>query len=332
MEILNNSPDRPGCESDSPEIEDMTGIVSDWSEIEETGALDSKTEFILANDSRNYESDLLNPVSESFLEYFLNYPIISHLKQADLLDDSEIIQAAHTWRQMGGKLERVLVDRMGIKSSTINFFNNKNAGVSAKQKGCRRIGEFLRAAGLVSEEEIRFVLQDLERQGRRLKIGEALVEQGLVKQSTIEYFANQFIDEDATTDGIERKPDQPQKLREALDVDKQFQQEEFLLVVRSKDQFSSHTLRTRMYSIGRDTGNDIVVNDSFVSRRHAYLIRTQNDDNDQTTYEVLDCGKRGTYSRNGIFVNGRKVKHQALKYGDVIHIGPKIQARFLPVE
>ncbi|MGK7910612.1 MAG: FHA domain-containing protein [Synechococcus sp.] len=268
-------------------------------------------------------------ISQSFLDYFLTYPIIKNLIAADLLDKQELLEAARIWKQMGGKLEHVLVDRMGIKSTTIKFFHNSEAGTSAKQQGCKRIGEFLRAAGLVSEGEIQFVLDELKTQGRTLKLGDALVEQGLVKQSTIDYFANRFINDDRNFEAHASGDDSES---DYIDDDSHFRVDEFFFVLGQHGQFSSHTLRARMYSIGRAAGNDIVVNDRFVSRRHAYLIRTQDKETQTTTYEVLDCGKVHEYSTNGIYVNGKKVKHQALKAGDVVHIGPKIQARFLPVE
>ena len=283
-----------------------------------------------AQPSEDDEGDQV--LSETFLDYFLSFPLINNLKEAGLLSDREIVQVACTWRQMGGKLERVLVDRMGIKSSTIAFFSNVDAGSEAKQKGCRRIGEFLRAAGLVSEDEIQFVLQELNNQSRKLKLGDALVEQGLLKQSTVDYFANQFIPQKRDPVDEDSDKTRTQSSDQALDVDSQFQQEDFLLIVRRNEQFSSHTLRTRMYSIGRDPGNDIVIEDPFISRRHAYLIRTQVEGKNQTTYEVLDCGKRNKYSTNGVYVNGKKIKHKALKTGDLINLGPKTQARFLPIE
>ena len=270
-------------------------------------------------------------VSQAFLDYFLTYPIIKNMRAADLLNQQELLEAARIWRQMGGKLEHVLVDRMGIKSTTIKFFSNDEAGQSAKKQGCKRIGEFLRAAGLVSEGEIQFVLEELKQHGRTLKLGDALVEQGLIKQSTIDYFANRFINPNAVLGSINPKENDSGS-ENFFDDDSHFRLDEFILVVGNYGQFSSHTLRTRMYSIGRGVGNDIVVNDKFVSRRHAYLIRTQDSVTNATTYEVLDCGKTSKYSTNGIFVNGKKVKHQALKAGDVIHIGPKIHARFLAIE
>ncbi|MEL7086288.1 MAG: FHA domain-containing protein [Cyanobacteria bacterium P01_A01_bin.3] len=290
---------------------------------------DSKAADYAEFPAKNAQQKIEEGVSQAFLDYFLTYPIIRNLRAADLLTKQEVLEAALIWKQMGGKLEHVLVERMGIKSTTIKFFHNNEAGTSAKEQGCKRIGEFLRAAGLVSEGEIQFVLEELKTQGRRLKLGDALVEQGLVKQSTINYFANRFVKE-----GLDFGEDTSEggSVAEHINDDSHFRMDEFFFVVGQHGQFSSHTLRTRMYSIGRAVGNDIVVNDRFVSRRHAYLIRTQDKDTHATTYEVLDCGKIHKYSTNGIYVNGKKVKHQALKPGDVVHIGPKIHARFLPVE
>ena len=268
-------------------------------------------------------------ISQAFLDYFLTYPIIKNLRDADLLNEQEVWEAARIWKQMGGKLEHILVDRMGIKSTTIKFFHNREAGTSAKEQGCKRIGEFLRAAGLVSEGEIQFVLEELKKQGRSLKLGDALVEQGLVKQSTIDYFASRFVNEGLEFSAHASSDDSE---AEHIDDDSHFHMDEFFFVVGQHGEFASHTLRTRMYSIGRAAGNDIVVNDRFVSRRHAYLIRTQDKETLATTYEILDCGKVHKYSTNGIYVNGKKVKHQALNAGDVVHIGPRIHARFLPIE
>src|SRR5262245_31466025 len=65
--------------------------------------------------------------------------------------------------------------------------------------------------------------------------------------------------------------------------------------------------------IGKATGNDIVINDSGVSRQHA-TVRLQNGE-----YVISDLG-----SLNGIYVNSRKVPqgdtHQ-LRDGDKIQLG-----------
>ncbi|MDI1462374.1 ATP-binding cassette domain-containing protein [Catellatospora sp. KI3] len=66
--------------------------------------------------------------------------------------------------------------------------------------------------------------------------------------------------------------------------------------------------RTRL---GRDSDNDIVIDDLQASRRHAELRRVGN------SYQIVDLG-----SRNGTFLNGRRVlKATALHSGDLVSIG-----------
>ncbi len=65
-----------------------------------------------------------------------------------------------------------------------------------------------------------------------------------------------------------------------------------------------------LVSIGRDPSNDVVAQNSAVSRRHAQFERKGAD------YWVTDLG-----STNGTSVNGRRVQSQALSDGDIIRIG-----------
>jgi hypothetical protein len=61
-------------------------------------------------------------------------------------------------------------------------------------------------------------------------------------------------------------------------------------------------------SIGRDAGNDIVINDKFVSRNHAQI-------------NILDNGQvllRDMGSSNGTFVNGNKITEYYLMPGDIV--------------
>ncbi len=62
------------------------------------------------------------------------------------------------------------------------------------------------------------------------------------------------------------------------------------------------------YSIGRDPGNQIILNDNFVSRRHAELIISDNG------YVII----RDTGSSNGTFVNGNRINECYLKPGDIV--------------
>jgi signal transduction histidine kinase len=69
-------------------------------------------------------------------------------------------------------------------------------------------------------------------------------------------------------------------------------------------------LTADLYSLGRSSDNDIVVEDSGVSRRHGRLVR------DGDGYRVLDLG-----SHNGTFVNGQKVTSATLQDRDQIQVG-----------
>ena len=63
-------------------------------------------------------------------------------------------------------------------------------------------------------------------------------------------------------------------------------------------------------TIGRKEDNDLVIDNLAVSNHHARISRHDGG------FVVQDTG-----STNGIFLNGEKVTHHALKYGDQIMIG-----------
>jgi pSer/pThr/pTyr-binding forkhead associated (FHA) protein len=62
--------------------------------------------------------------------------------------------------------------------------------------------------------------------------------------------------------------------------------------------------------IGRDTGNDIQIDNIAVSREHARIIKGPN------YYFIEDMS-----SKNGTFVNGKKINKKFLKEDDEITIG-----------
>jgi pSer/pThr/pTyr-binding forkhead associated (FHA) protein len=67
-------------------------------------------------------------------------------------------------------------------------------------------------------------------------------------------------------------------------------------------------------TIGRTNNNDIQLRADWVSRRHAVVIT------EQDTTRVIDWG-----SKNGVYVNSRRIKEHFLSHGDVVTIG---NARF----
>lgn len=74
-------------------------------------------------------------------------------------------------------------------------------------------------------------------------------------------------------------------------------------------------------TIGRSAGNDLVLADPEVSRRHARIVRRADG------YAVEDIG-----STNGTFVNNQRISHLTLlQDGDIIDLGDTIRLRFLDV-
>jgi pSer/pThr/pTyr-binding forkhead associated (FHA) protein len=72
------------------------------------------------------------------------------------------------------------------------------------------------------------------------------------------------------------------------------------------------------FTIGREPGNGIVINDAEVSRKHARMAQQG------TTYTIEDLG-----STNGTFVNGvRLTAPHALRPGEVIAFGEQISVVF----
>lgn len=73
-------------------------------------------------------------------------------------------------------------------------------------------------------------------------------------------------------------------------------------------------------TLGRALEADVRVNDANVSRRHAMIQKSFNEETQKTDYIVTDFG-----SRNGTFVNGERIgKQQVLQNGDKITIGDHI--------
>ena len=71
--------------------------------------------------------------------------------------------------------------------------------------------------------------------------------------------------------------------------------------------------------LGRSTGADVMLEHMSVSRRHAVLARRGED------HVILD-----DRSRNGVVVNGERVREAVLRHGDAIRLGD-VAIRFLDV-
>ncbi len=84
-----------------------------------------------------------------------------------------------------------------------------------------------------------------------------------------------------------------------------------LISVKINDEEQYFALTDAGLSIGRQLGNDIVLNHAIVSRHHARI-----------ELRGREAWVRDLDSRNGIFVNRLRVKEERLSDGDSISIGP----------
>jgi pSer/pThr/pTyr-binding forkhead associated (FHA) protein len=75
----------------------------------------------------------------------------------------------------------------------------------------------------------------------------------------------------------------------------------------------------RVTRIGRRVSSDIVLDDATVSRRHALLL-------ERDGAPVIADDR----SRNGVYVNGRRIREARLRHGDEVQIGDRVM-RFLEV-
>ncbi len=86
----------------------------------------------------------------------------------------------------------------------------------------------------------------------------------------------------------------------------------YLLVYTDKGKFPFPLDKKNYWTVGRGAENDLVLRENWISRNHAILQSTETDD-----FYIIDLG-----SRNGTFVNGRRVSIPVtLKHGDQIAFG-----------
>ena len=95
--------------------------------------------------------------------------------------------------------------------------------------------------------------------------------------------------------------------------------EALLVVERGPVSSLRFALPQDQVTIGRSAGNELVLADPEVSRRHARVVRRADG------YAVEDIG-----STNGTFVNGQRISHLTLlQDGDTIDLGDTVRLRFV---
>lgn len=99
-----------------------------------------------------------------------------------------------------------------------------------------------------------------------------------------------------------------------------------LLVIESCNNRQAIELKNKIYSIGRHSSNNIVIDFEKISRKHATLIHKKDPKKNQDIYWILDGDLQGKKSRNGILINAKKCFVKELKDGDIINFGGNLNA------
>lgn len=105
-------------------------------------------------------------------------------------------------------------------------------------------------------------------------------------------------------------------------------QERHVLIINTGER-RAYALEAAAYSIGRDSGNAIVIDFETISRQHALLLRVPNPNTQRYEYRIIDGNAKGKESANGLFINGTRIKSQTLKNGDSVQFGAHVKAAYL---
>ncbi len=101
-----------------------------------------------------------------------------------------------------------------------------------------------------------------------------------------------------------------------------------LLIIEEPGFRKTITLDKASYTVGRHSDNDIVFASQKTSRYHATCVRRTDIKTNSFSYWILDGNLKGSRSRNGIFVNGKKCLVHELKHGDIIKFSNDVKARY----
>ena len=121
-------------------------------------------------------------------------------------------------------------------------------------------------------------------------------------------------------DNEDEKFDKTVIITEKVDIsERSSSYEPYLIQISGRETGQMYHITGSSVTIGRDTACQIILDDPHVSRVHAEILcRGVND------ILIRDAG-----STNGIFINGKKIKEQALLDGDKILIGTRLYFKFV---
>jgi pSer/pThr/pTyr-binding forkhead associated (FHA) protein len=90
-----------------------------------------------------------------------------------------------------------------------------------------------------------------------------------------------------------------------------------LLEMLDGNEIREHPLSGSLFRVGRNPGNHLQPDDASISGNHAAITLIPIEYLDGAQHVIIeDCN-----STNGTWVNGKRVKQQRLKHGDLLTIG-----------
>jgi diguanylate cyclase (GGDEF)-like protein len=101
-----------------------------------------------------------------------------------------------------------------------------------------------------------------------------------------------------------------------------------ILVIDAPNLRRTISLEEDLYSIGRHASNSIVIFSQKLSRKHATILRKNEERHHDRSFCIVDGDLEGNTSKNGIFVNGRKCSEHELKHGDLINLSDDIRMSY----
>jgi pSer/pThr/pTyr-binding forkhead associated (FHA) protein len=101
-----------------------------------------------------------------------------------------------------------------------------------------------------------------------------------------------------------------------------------ILTIYEPSQTREILLDRLTYSIGRDPLNAVAIDNRGISRQHAILFRMPAATPGEYLYRLVDGNASGQRSRNGIMVNGIRIKEKDLQSGDQILLGSVVSVEY----
>ncbi|WP_013323732.1 EAL domain-containing protein [Gloeothece verrucosa] len=99
------------------------------------------------------------------------------------------------------------------------------------------------------------------------------------------------------------------------------------LIINSSNFRKIIDLQESFYTIGRHSTNSIILPSPKISKKHAIIVKISGE-KPQKVFQIIDGDEQGNRSKNGIFVNGKKVLKHQLKHGDIINFDKDIKVTY----